>query len=376
MNRFIEKRWMKKILLISTFLLYFLIFPKETLAMSFEISNISPTLVNSTTQEIQISLVNINISTGSYLRASFQKNDGDPYFGEMSQDKNNWTLIRSITSGDCSGYYFVNSGVNSVDLYLRIGNNNPQTGDYKVKINRFTAGCSFDNNTKMEGNVTISLPISTPSPTPFPTASPSPNPTQSSLKAIYKIDKSKDGSGAELSSVQIYVDGQYIHHEDDEILEFYTGHDCYTGISCDFGNHIISLRKDGYSNWENTKDFIAGMNLEVVPILIKQATPTSSSSSSPIPSSIKTSTPISTRSPISTKTPIPIPTNSPLEEVLGVETIFSTQTPLETQSPSKNNGKSFPFFAIGLIALGLGFVGFSIYTMTSSLRNSAKPPLK
>ena len=139
-----------------------------------------------------------------------------------------------------------------------------------------------------------------PIPTSSPTTSSSPGPTQSSSRATYKINKPKDDAGVELSSVQIYVDGEYVHHEDEEVLEFYSGHECYSGINCSLGIHTISLRKIGYSNWSETKDFQAGMSLEVNPVLNRQAT----ASPSPAP----------------TKTPTPIPTQKEDQEVqvLGV----------------------------------------------------------
>ncbi len=145
--------------------------------MSFEVSNITPTSISSITEEVKVDLVSIDMPVGSYLRVSFQKNDGDIYFGEMSEDRNSWISIRSTSSGDCSGYYLTSSGTTTVSLYLRIGSNNPVAGDYKVKVNRFTAGCNLDTNTKMEGMVTISLPTPTPISTPSPTATPSPSPT-------------------------------------------------------------------------------------------------------------------------------------------------------------------------------------------------------
>lgn len=348
--------------------LFFIIFPKEVSAASFEISNITPTLVSSKTQEVQVSLVNIDIPTGSYLRVSFQKNDGDSYFGEISVDRNSWTTIKSTNSGDCSGYYLVSTVATSVDLYLRIGNNNPTNGDYKVKVNRFTAGCNLDNNAEMEGIITIGLPTPTPSPisTLTPTSTLSPGPAQTSSKAVYKINKSKDDAGSELTSVQIYIDGQYIHHVDDEILEFYLGNECYLGVGCDFGNHTISLRKDGYSNWEETRDILAGMSLEVNPILNKQTT------ASPTPTSSPTIMPNLTPRPTGSPTPLPglatlASASDEAEAVLGTASAMTVDLTPEPVS-SVNNKNKIPFLPFVLIFTGVGFIAFSVFSIIKSAK--------
>ena len=78
-----------------------------------------------------------------------------------------------------------------------------------------------------------------------PTTSPSiltPTPTP---KATYKINKAKDNNGVELSSVKIYVDGQYTHHYDDETLTFCDGCHCddENAVDCGFGGHVIKTER-------------------------------------------------------------------------------------------------------------------------------------
>lgn len=202
-----------------------------------------------------------------------------------------------------------------------------------------------------------------------PVTTPSPSPIQTSSKAIYKINKPKDDGGAELSNVQIYVDGEYIHHEDDEFLEFYFGHECYSGINCSLGIHTISLRKIGYSNWSETKDFQAEMDLEANPILNKQNT----TSPTPVPTPPKTPTPIAA----STKSPTPkiTPTESP--EVLGKATDSAiSQNTSEislgsTTSESANSKNPFPFLAIIPILVGIILIGISGYWVYKKQKENA-----
>ena len=274
-------------------------------------------------------------------------NSGGNWLNNSSSD----TVLLDCPSYD-DGPYTYGDNLSPMS-YTRVPNG---TGSF-VALSESTQGSANPDPTSE------TIPIPTFSPTTTPTSSPSP--TQTSSKAVYKINKSKDNAGLELTSVQIYVDGQYIHHVDDEILEFYSGNECYLGVSCGFGNHTISLRKNGYSNWEETRDFLAGVSFEVSPVLDKQTTVSSTPSPSPSITPTKTSTPIPT------KTPIPTPTNSPVEEILGAETIFPSQSPEGIQDTAPENTKNtFPFLAVGIIALGLGFMGFSVFSIIKSVKKS------
>lgn len=203
-------------------------------------------------------------------------------------------------------------------------------------------------------------PTPTSSPSPSPTSSSTSTPNQISYKAIYKISKSKDNANSELTSVQIYVDGKYIHHEDDETLEFYNGHECYSGVDCGLGNHTISLRKSGYISWEDTQNLSVGMSLNVNPVLDNVTI--DSETSTP------TSTPISTKTPTSkpkaTATATATSSATPVEKVLGIET--SSPTPKE----GKEEKKPFPFLAVGLIVIGLVFITFAVFSIIKSVKKS------
>jgi hypothetical protein len=64
-------------------------------------------------------------------------------------------------------------------------------------------------------------------------------------------------------------------------LEFFTGHECYSGISCGYGSHTISLKKSGYASWNDTQNFLSGVNLEANPVLNRETVVTSSPTPTP-----------------------------------------------------------------------------------------------
>ena len=203
-------------------------------------------------------------------------------------------------------------------------------------------------------------------PTPVPTSTSTAAPTPMSYKATYKINDPKDAGGASINGVQIYVDGNYIHHEDKETLYFYNGHECYMGVDCSLGTHTISMRKTGYMSWEDTQNFSAGQNLEVNPILEKENTSTST------PSPAKTPTP----SPIPTKTPKPTvfenmasrsASISSSSGVLGLSiNNFMSASPSPTPASGKNKISILPF---ALIFGGFCFIALPIFSI---IRNGKK----
>ena len=205
--------------------------------------------------------------------------------------------------------------------------------------------------------------ISTPSPSPSPTLVPTAVPTILAYKSTYKINKPKDPTGKELSGIQIYVDGAYIHHEDDEILYFFNGHECYTGIDCGLGTHTISLRKSGYISWEDTQNFSAGSNFEVNPVLdkLKSSSPTAS----------PTVLPTSNKTPKPTPTKIPTPTDTPASgsAVLGIKEEIFTPLPSSTSLNAETDGKKTPFLPIIFIISGLIFIAVPVFSI---IRNGKK----
>ena len=214
-----------------------------------------------------------------------------------------------------------------------------------------------------------------------PTTSPSiltPTPTP---KATYKINKAKDNNGVELSSVKIYVDGQYTHHYDDETLTFCDGCHCddENAVDCGFGGHVIKTEKDGYENWQETKTFSAGDSYEVNPVMgiVSSSTPTPTVTSAP------TSTPTPKASLTPTKKPTPsltlTPTPTPSGEILGQEASESALDQLSDEdnkatpsSEGSGNIKKIIFPAVAII-VGIGFIGFSVFSFLKGRRQKEEP---
>lgn len=179
-------------------------------------------------------------------------------------------------------------------------------------------------------------------------SSPSPSPSASSnssstVQATYKINEIKDSKGNTISSVSIYVDNQYIHHYAPETLNFCENCQCYSSVSCGFGNHTIRLEKEGYEDWSETKDFSSGNNFEVNP---QMSTEGSATSPSPSPSRSPSASSKSSVKPSST----PIDDeSSETEKVLAQEAASeSTPSPSPSAQPEK---KSFQLSVPLIISL-------------------------
>lgn len=227
------------------------------------------------------------------------------------------------------------------------------------------------------------VPTSTFTPIPTSTLTPTPEP-----KSIYKINKAKDNNGVELSNVKIYVDDLYTHHVDDETLFFCPG--CYCDnekvVNCGLGEHTIKLEKEGYTEWLDHRNFVAGDIVEVTPILsaLPTATPSPNPTATPLPTA--TNTPKPTITPIpSAITPISTPEGEVLGEVSGEtesgnfflnvnnlnqENEENYQFPQSTQSSSPKKSQKLNFsrmiFPAIFILSGAGFIGFSIYQFIKS----------
>lgn len=216
---------------------------------------------------------------------------------------------------------------------------------------------SLNTITTPQGDiVSFNCPTTTPSTTPTPETR--------SVKAVYNINTPKDGNGTNLNGVQIYVDGNYIHHEDDEALEFFNGHECYSGVECSLGIHTVSLRKSGYISWEDTRDFVSGINLEVNPIL----------------EITKTTTPTPTVSPTMTPKPSPIRTATVSANLMSSESgIINIPDVLGTENSSNEDRENTRRFnakiilPILIIILGICFITFAI---SSIIRNAKRKDLE
>lgn len=104
------------------------------------------------------------------------------------------------------------------------------------------------------------------------------------------------------------------------------------------------------------------------------ATPTETPTSSPSPTSspIKTPTPTPKKTPTLALTSIATSSATPQEDVLGEKTTLpslNTSNPMST--PIENDQKSVPTMAIVLVVLGLGFIGFAIFSMIKNAKKES-----
>ncbi len=223
----------------------------------------------------------------------------------------------------------------------------------------------FDNVFSRNNDCVLPSPTNTPSPTPSLTPTPTPQ-----TKATYKINQIKDSEGNLLSGVKIYVDDNYIHHEDEELLTFCEG--CYCdddkNINCGLGEHNIKLEKDGYNNWSESKNLVAGNNFEVNPVISPDS-----------PTSTPTPTATLTPSPTSTIKPTLVPTmfkteldgsgSANFEQVLGTQNSDSQGYDISLEGSTgsaeglQTNKKKINFWPLLFIIPGAGMVCFSLLVL-------------
>lgn len=242
-----------------------------------------------------------------------------------------------------------------------------------------------------------SVPSPTDTPIPTPTLTNVPTPTPST--AVYKINTPKDAeSGDLLSTVKIYVDGQYIHHEDEETLTFCRGCFCDNDqqVSCDFGDHTIRLEKNGYQDWQDSRAINWGDFHEVTPEMTADqsaddpvAIPTSSSTNTPAPTKTPTLTKSKTPTPIKKITPT-LTTDQILAKKLNTQTMAEEKGTFKLGSPTPKNdllagvlgmetkaekdghtSKSSKIIATILVTVGTGLAG-SVFILPKLKKDSGK----
>ncbi len=144
--------------------------------------------------------------------------------------------------------------------------------------------------------------------------------------------------------------------------------------SVDNGNYTLKLRRytSSCSSYSDSNAIFVALNLPT-PSPSPTLSPTSNPTSTPIPSKTPSPspTPARTPSPKPTPTPSPTPLNTPEEAVLGESTVFPS--PPATEPPlnlTENPKIKLPLLAIGLIALGVGLIGFSVFSIIKSAKKS------
>ena len=294
---------MKDFSLLLTTCFVFFLFPKIFIAWSATINEFVP---NSTTEWIEL----FNDSDNAeYLKSYFI--DDDTNFTNDAGSAAKKSLATLDTTNVNYPIFETNNFLNNPGDFVVIFSNDGIIIDQYQYTSDPGSGISIGRTPDGSGSFSVlssttkgsanSIPSSSPSPTESPTitvtVTSSPSPTTS--KSLYKLNKPKDENGQILSGVKIYIDGQYTHHEDDELIEFCDNCFCDNtkNITCNFGEHTTKLSKSGYADWSEIRLFSSGSNHEITPILTKVVV-----SSSP------TSTPNPTITSTPTKSPAPTPT--------------------------------------------------------------------
>jgi hypothetical protein len=141
------------------------------------------------------------------------------------------------------------------------------------------------------------------------------------------------------------------------------------------GEYLFKLGRytssgDSSADWSNELAIkITGPAPTATPT--KTPDPTNTPTSVPTTAPTKTPTPTPKKTPTSTPTPTPTSSSSatPNESVLGNNTEFPDFKTPESTSAGKIRNK-LPLLAISLIVLGLGLVGFSIFSIIKNAKKS------
>lgn len=119
-------------------------------------------------------------------------------------------------------------------------------------------------------------------------------------------------------------------------------------------------------------------------IVFQESTHTPTPTPSPTPTSTTTSSPMPTWAPTPTPTPVKTPSPTPTETaesppyledistdsgVLGLASESGTHRPLQTTAPEKQKN-NFPFIAAGFMIVGIGLIGFSVFSIIKGLKKS------
>lgn len=297
---------MKQIFWFLFLLAFVLLSSKKVFAWQVTINEFVP---NSTTEWVEF----FNSSASAeYLKSYFLDDDTD-----FTNDSGSGTKksLNTLNIGNSTYPVFETSGFlnNTGDYVVIFSEDGSIVDQYQytsdpgsgVSIGRIPDGSgafvTLSSTTKGIANI-----ASTTTPTETPTLTTTPSPSPTTTKSVYKINKPRDNNNQTLSSVKIYVDGIYSHHEDDELLEFCDTCFCDNSksIPCGYGQHTIRLEKTGYQEWIDQRNIVSNGNYDVSPILISIATPTPT----PTPTSTPTSSPTNATTPTPTKitaTPTP-----------------------------------------------------------------------
>jgi hypothetical protein len=277
----------------------------------------------------------------------------------VGPSSNNFYIIDSGTRLNKSGdtIYLYNSSRSEIDSYQYSG----YLGD-DISFGRYPDGmvdqmkCTPTKGSANSGCSDINIePTNIADPTDTPTPS----------KATYKINDVKDEDGNILSSVKIYIDGNYVHHYAPEIIEFCDGCGCDGYASCGFGSHEVMLEKSGFEDWSESVNFNSGDNIEVDPRMDSISTPTNTPKLTSIPTKTPSLKPAKKETSKNKDDQKVTFTND--GNILGTsDDIFELREQMNSSSDDVEENENqesgiFPVAAGLLIAGGLSFIGAASY---------------
>jgi hypothetical protein len=332
-------------------------------AFDFSILQIIPAEINSKEQEVSVKIVVNSLPTGdSYFRASISS--GSSYIGYVKNNDANWIKTGTLSSDKldsrCTNYFKI-SGDGEYLLSLKIGDDNEiSNGIYVVKAHRFTSTCGSYIESGEESSQVLNIILPTPPPTPTPPAAPTFAPES---KSTYVINNARDNSGNNLSSVKIYIDGNYTGNYAPETYTFCDGCKCGTNkVNCSFGEHSFKLERSGYEDWNDVETINSGGSYSRDPVLNKIETSSETATPTPAPTALPTPTP----TPKPTKSPTPSSSatlegsSEPSVAVLGLQDQSANNDP-SSSSAETGQGQKFPIASVLLIGFGLIFFGIAGY---------------
>ena len=205
--------------------------------------------------------------------------------------------------------------------------------------------------------------------TPSPTFTTTPSPTQS--QATVNISKAVDGQGLPLSSVKIYIDGNYTGNHTEETYNFCDGCTCGTNkVTCGYGNHTFRFERSGYTTYEKSENVQSGNTYQINPVLNKEGSPATTLGTSTSAPSPTAKSGFSVSLPLSTK---PTPSDNPdierKDSVLGIQ----GQTEEEEEEAEEETTKPLPKLAYFLVFAGVLLLGYPVYVLLKARKKKNVP---
>ena len=134
-----------KSLVLALFSAIFLIFftPSRVQAMSFSITDISTSLIQTNQEEVGVVLSIRDLPSGiSYFRVAWiGTEESTQYFGSMKNDRGEWREIEVLSSANCVNYFQVEGpGDRELLIFVKMSEEK-ELGEYFLRAHRFTSTC-------------------------------------------------------------------------------------------------------------------------------------------------------------------------------------------------------------------------------------------